>query len=325
MFLARRGHFSHGLNRLEMYCNDLLHGICQPNNHPKVLKESGATALVDGCNGLGPVVGNFCMDLAVQKAKSVGVGWVIARGSNHYGIAGWYSQRAMKDGMIGLSMTNTSPVMTPTRGKGRILGTNPLACFASAGSDSFELDMATTAVAVGKIEVAKTKGESIPEGWALDVQGHPTTDPVAGFAGSNMPLGGDELHSGYKGYGLSVMVELFCGVLGGASFGPNVRQWMSLEREANLGQCFIALNPDCFAEGYQERLTSLLSSLRETPAVDPSLPILVAGDPEKQHMEKVDRLGGIAYHENQINLCNKLAERLKVDCVEVLQNSQVAP
>ena len=144
-----------------MYINDLHKNCTNGNVIPEILKETPASAWVDGKNGLGAVVGNFCMDLAIKKAKEVGVGFVVAKGSNHYGIAGWYSMRAMQQGMIGMSMTNTSPLMSPTRSKEAALGTNPLSLAAPAqNGDSFVLDMATTAVAVGKIEMQVRKGES---------------------------------------------------------------------------------------------------------------------------------------------------------------------
>lgn len=172
-----RGHFSHGMNRLEMYINDLHKNACNGNIEPVITKESPATALVDGGNGLGVVVGNYCMDLAIRKAKTVGVGWVVANRSNHYGIAGWYSMRAAKEGLVGISMTNTSPLMSPTRSKEAALGTNPLSVAAPAeNGDSFVLDMATTAVAVGKIEMQRRKGEPLPYGWAQDPKGNVTED-----------------------------------------------------------------------------------------------------------------------------------------------------
>ncbi|CAD6192572.1 unnamed protein product [Caenorhabditis auriculariae] len=146
-----RGHYSHGLNRLDMYVRDVTHKTCKGDGEPVVLKERAATAWVDGNNLLGPVVGNFCMNLAVEKAKEAGVGWVVAKGSNHYGIAGWYALQAMKSGMLGMSMTNTSPISFPTRSAVPALGTNPLSLGApAAGNESFVLDMATTTVAVGK-------------------------------------------------------------------------------------------------------------------------------------------------------------------------------
>nr|CAD7442095.1 unnamed protein product [Timema bartmani] len=212
-----RGHYSHGLNRLETYIEDVTSGACQPNVQPTVLKETLSTAWVDGNDGLGVVVGNFCMELAMAKARQTGVGWVVAKRSNHYGIAGWYSIKAVQCGLLGMSFTNTSPLMCPTGAKSAALGTNPISLAAPAqDGDSFVLDMATTAVAVGKIEVQRRKKESIPENWALGPDGRVTTDTDVAFnTGCLLPLGGVEQTSGYKGYGLGLLVETFCGMLGG--------------------------------------------------------------------------------------------------------------
>ncbi|CAB3403940.1 unnamed protein product [Caenorhabditis bovis] len=147
-----RGHYSHGLNRLGMYVQDVKLNICKGDGEPKILKERAGTAWVDGNNVLGPVVGNFCMDLAIKKAKEAGIGWVVAKGSNHYGIAGWYTLRAMKQGMLGMSMTNTSPFEYPTRSAKPALGTNPISVAAPGeNGDAFVLDMASTTVAIGKV------------------------------------------------------------------------------------------------------------------------------------------------------------------------------
>ncbi|XP_055842480.1 uncharacterized oxidoreductase YjmC-like [Episyrphus balteatus] len=189
-----RGHFSHGMNRLEMYLNDLAINSTNASAVPEIINETPATAWVDGKNGLGAVVGNYCMDLAIKKAKIVGVGWVCAKRSNHYGIAGWYSKRAMEHGMVGISMTNTSPAMAPTRSKEAALGTNPLAFGAPAKKDKFLLDMATTSVAMGKIEIQRRKGDSLPDGWAQDPEGKQTNDAELAYkTRCLMPLGGLEL------------------------------------------------------------------------------------------------------------------------------------
>ncbi|VDO27960.1 unnamed protein product [Heligmosomoides polygyrus] len=147
-----RGQYSHGLNRIDMYIRDVAKKVCCPDGTPKILKEQAGTAWVDGNNLLGPVVGNFCMDLAIKKAKEAGVGWVVAKGSNHFGICGWYVMRAMREGLLGMCFTNTSPVMFPTRAAVKALGTNPLSLGANGtGGDSYLLDMATSAVAIGKV------------------------------------------------------------------------------------------------------------------------------------------------------------------------------
>ncbi|XP_069681972.1 uncharacterized oxidoreductase YjmC-like [Periplaneta americana] len=310
-----KGHFSHGLNRLDMYVADIEHKTTEPNAKPSLLKESPATAWVDGNNGLGPVVGNFCMDLAIKKAKNVGVGWVVAKRSNHYGIAGWYSRTALDRGLLGMSFTNTSPLMSPTRAKQSALGTNPLSLAAPGkNGDSFVLDMATTAVAVGKIEVQRRKGEPIAEGWAQDPEGRITTDADLAFKTSClMPLGGAEITSGYKGYGLGLLVETFCGILAGATFGPNIRRWMeNTDRPADLGQCFVAIDPQCFAPGFEDRMSELMDYLRGMQPSEQSKPVLVPGDPERNHMKMVDEEGGIRYHENQLKASAALATQLSI-------------
>ncbi|XP_042219100.1 uncharacterized oxidoreductase YjmC-like [Homarus americanus] len=308
-----RGHFSHGLNRLEMYANDVKQKVCAGDALPTITKESVSTALVHGNNGLGPVVGNFCMDLAVKKAKETGIGWVCTRGSNHYGIAGWYAMRATKEGFLGMSFTNTSPLVAPTRAKKPALGTNPLALSAPAkNGDNFVLDMATCVVAVGKIEIERRKENPIPEGWALDKDGQPTTNAAEGMQGALLPLGGSELHSGYKGYGLGMLVEIFCGILSGGQYGPNVRRWMQTDQEADLGQCFVAIDPSFFAPGFEDRMSDLMDHCRGMESADPNKPVLAAGDPERSHMEKVKTEGGITYHINQITDLWRLAKVLGV-------------
>ncbi|KAL1110429.1 hypothetical protein AAG570_007960 [Ranatra chinensis] len=213
-----RGHYSHGLNRLEMYVRDIQNNICDGHAVPTILKENTSTAWVSGNNGLGPVVGNFCMNLAIQKAHQSGVGWVAAKNSNHYGMAAWYSMQAIKHGMMGITCSNTSPLMSPTRSKCAALGTNPIsfATPALTTDDSIVLDMATTTVSLGKIEIQRRKGEKIPDSWAQGPDGLPTVDAeVAYNTRCLMPLGGPEEKSGYKGYGLALIIEALSGLAAG--------------------------------------------------------------------------------------------------------------
>lgn len=320
-----RGHFSHGMNRLEMYINDLLINSTNGKATPTILKETPATAWVDGENGLGAVVGEFCMALAIKKAKTVGVGWVCAKRSNHYGIAGYYTMQAEREGLMGISMTNTSPLLSPTRSKGAALGTNPISFAAPANNgDKFVLDMATTAVAVGKIEIQRRKGAPVPQGWAQGPDGNPTTDANVAFdTGCLMPLGGTEINSGYKGYGLAAMVEIMCGISAGAQYGPHVRKWThaGAESEADLGQVFIAIDPGCFAPGFTDRMSDLNDHLRNMEPKEPEKPVLVAGDPEKIHEEKVEEEKGIRYHPNQIETCTKLAQKLNIQSIRFLNEA----
>lgn len=215
-----------------------------------------------------------------------------------------------------MSATNTSPLMCPTRAMEAGLGTNPISFAAPAEKDdSFVLDMATTAVAVGKIEIQRRKGVDIPLGWANDTKGQLTTDASVAFeSGCLAPLGGGEITSGFKGFGLGAMVEVLCGVLAGANFSTKVRKWThsGSDSEADLGQFFMAIDPKCFAPGFSGRLSEMNEILRNLTPVDPKNPVLIAGDPERNHMKQVDGAGGVKYTDNQIKTCNELSKRLGI-------------
>ncbi|XGW24902.1 hypothetical protein V3C99_006390 [Haemonchus contortus] len=310
-----RGHYSHGLNRLHIYVNDLAEKSTLSDGEPLIIKQKGATAWVDGCNLLGPVVGNFCMKLAIQKARTHGIGWVVAKNSNHFGIAGWYAESALQQGLVGMAFTNTSPCVFPTNSAEKSLGSNPI-CLAApaANGDSFFLDMASTTVAYGKIEVVDRRGgKRIPRAWGADADGIETQDPKEVLNGGGLqPLGGSEATGGYKGTGLCMMVEILCGIMAGSSFGKSIRKWQTTDESANLGQCFVAIDPECFAPGFGERLSCFLDETRDLKPVDPSYPVQVAGDPERAHMYMCDELDGIVYKKSQLEHLNKLANDLGV-------------
>ncbi|XP_013396084.1 uncharacterized protein LOC106163118 [Lingula anatina] len=375
-----RGHFSHGLNRLEMYVDDIICGTTDKDAVPTIENETAATAWVNGNNAPGPPVAKFCMDLAIRKAKEAGIAMVAVKESNHFGIAGWYSMRACEQGLIGLAFTNSSPAIVPTRAKKPTFGTNPISMAAPAeNGDSFVLDMATSTVAMGKVEIAERRGHKIPDGWGVDKEGKVTNDPTAVIKpGGLLPLGGAEETSGYKGYGLALMVEVLCGITSGAYYGPNIRKWQSQGAQANLGQCFIAIDPNVFAPGFSGRMSDIMSICRQLQpvsksatapikqftyvtftlytsrknrngqcfiAIDPNVfapgfsgrmsdimsicrqlqpatedkPVLVAGDPERLHMEKCDAQGGIEYHPNQIEFLNTVADKVKVAHIKPLR------
>ncbi|XP_054011892.1 uncharacterized oxidoreductase YjmC [Hylaeus anthracinus] len=318
------GHFSHGMNRLRMYVEDIECKVTDVAAKPQVLTDFQAIALVNGHNGLGHVIGKFSMELAIEKAKKFGIGMVATRGSNHYGICGYYTMMAIEQGLIGFSCTNTSPLMAPTRSKAKGLGTNPLSLgMGGLDGDHFHLDMATTAVALGKIELALRKNESIPSGWALGTDGKVTTDAENAYKASLlMPLGGKEHTSGYKGYGLAAMVEILCGILSGSDFGPNIRDWTVKEKPADLGQCFMAINPEAFCYGSKDRLSKLLRQLRELPPAGDK-PVLVAGDPERAAKQRVDQEGGITYHPNQLKDSKELAEKLGIEPMKLLSKKMI--
>ncbi|XP_028390797.1 uncharacterized protein LOC114515694 [Dendronephthya gigantea] len=316
-----RGHFSHGLNRLGMYVRDIKSGTTLADGQPAIDKETVSTALVNANNILGPVSSYFCMDLAMKKAKETGIGWVSCHGANHFGIAGYYSMMAAKQGLIGMAFTNTSPLMVPTRAKTTTLGTNALSVAATGKNenDMFVLDMATTSAAVGKIEMCNRKNEELPNGWAVDEDGKETNDGRKAMNdGGLMPLGGGEKTSGYKGYGLGFMVELFCGIMSGSAFGPNVRRWDKSDVVADLGQCFVAIDPSVFAPGFEDRLSSLMNYCRTLEPAAGESEVLVAGDPERKKISDVKENGGIQYHVNLLKSLDEMADKLQVDRMKCL-------
>ncbi|KAL6049800.1 malate dehydrogenase [Balamuthia mandrillaris] len=319
-----RGVHSHGLNRLEMYVYELQQGEADAKAMPEIVQETASTACVDGHNGVGMYVAKFCMELAIKKAKQSGIGWVVTRGSNHYGIAGYYAMMASKQNMIGMSFTNTSPLVFPTRAAKAALGTNPIAVAAPTKDpeDPFVLDMATSGVAIGKVEWKDREQKSVPMGWGVNAQGIPTTDPKKILDGGGlMPVGGPEETAGYKGYGLAMMVELFCGVLAGSEFGVNIPPWrQGRGKAANLGQCFVCLDPSVFgdANAFLDRSSALMQQMRQLPAVQKDRPVLAPGDPEKATQKEYER-EGIAFHQNLIDALQALAKRLNVAPLPILK------
>uniref|UniRef100_A0A6P7FHV8 Uncharacterized protein LOC114330532 isoform X2 n=1 Tax=Diabrotica virgifera virgifera TaxID=50390 RepID=A0A6P7FHV8_DIAVI len=232
-------------------------------------------------------------------------------GSNHYGMAGMYALQAIKKGFIGFSATNSPCLMVPTRAKKSALGTNPMGFGVPAkDGDSFVLDMATTVAALGKIEIQRRKGKPIPPGWALNKEGKVETDADVAFQEKLLvPLGGEEINAGYKGYGLAVVVDVLSGILSGSNYGPKVPNFGTVE---NIGHAFISINPKVFAPGVENRMSDLMNHLRNMEPVDPNLPVLVAGDPSRKNMEKVKKDGGLSYVQNQHDTNKKLAQRLNV-------------
>jgi len=247
-----RGIESHGVARLGRYVAGLKEGFMRPTDQTRVLKETKATALIDGGQSLGQVVGKRGMDLAIKKARDTAVGVVAVRNSNHYGIAGYYSLMALEHNLIGISTTNAGPLVVPTFGRTSILGTNPISLAAPALKEkAFVLDMATSTVPRGKVEVYNRLGKPMPHGWAVDETGRSSTDPkrvltalANRLGGGLLPLGGEgEDLGGHKGYGLALMVDVLSGVLSGAATGLQV---YADEKRPNVGHFFMALDPAAF-------------------------------------------------------------------------------
>jgi L-2-hydroxycarboxylate dehydrogenase (NAD+) len=286
-----RGIDSHGVARLNTYVDLLNAGRINPRPRITVVRESPSTATVDGDNGLGLVVGPKANEIAMTKAETVGTGWVTVCNTNHYGIAGYYPLRALERDLIGWAMTNSSKGVAPLWGAERMLGTNPIAiAFPGLEEPPIVIDLATCAVAYGKVEIARRKGEPIPLGWAIDRDGTPTTDPQAMIdGGALLPLGSERERGGHKGYALALMVDVLSAVLSGANWGPftppfALRQELP-ERSvgAGIGHFFGALRIDGFRDPleFKRQIDDLVRTFRRTrPAPGTDGPLL-PGDPER--------------------------------------------
>ncbi|MFZ0281191.1 MAG: Ldh family oxidoreductase, partial [Bacteroidales bacterium] len=203
VFLAAelRGHASHGMIRIKDYYELWKAGRINVTPQLRVVHETPSTAVVDGDNAVGMVTARRSMEIAIEKAKNAGTGWVAARNSNHFGIAGYYSMMALKHDMIGICLTNANPLVAPTFSISRMMGTNPIAVSIPAFKQPpFVADFATTPVARGKLAVAEKKGEKVPFGYVQDKNGNPSDDPsILKSGGSMLTLGGDRIHGSHKG------------------------------------------------------------------------------------------------------------------------------
>jgi LDH2 family malate/lactate/ureidoglycolate dehydrogenase len=313
----RRGIASHGTARLTQYVALVEAGVMDPGARPVVVRERPSLVLMSAENGWGHHACRVAVDLAIDRARDLGTATVVVRRSNHYGIAGWYALRAAEQGFIGLSVTNSSPLVAPTRSRVPLLGTNPIAVAAPAGRfGTFCLDMATSTVPRGRIEVAARRGWSLPVGWAIDADGNPATTPEAALSGSLHPLGGQEETGGYKGYGLALVVELLTGILGAAAFGPNVVSLFSThEGPADLGETFLVIDPRAIDDepgGFERRFETLLGQLVDSETIPGAPgPVLIHGAPEADAEARAARRGIAVDPEHYQSLLG-LGDRLSV-------------
>jgi LDH2 family malate/lactate/ureidoglycolate dehydrogenase len=307
-----RGVASHGTGRLSMYVSLAEAGITDALARPERVGGTPVLGLWDGHNGWGPHAGRIVMDDVIDRAASLGMAAAVIRHANHYGIAGWYAIRAADRGLIGMTMTNGTPLVAPTRGRTKLLGTNPIGFAAPAGRfGNLVLDMATSSITWGRLLVDARRGHELADGVGLDSAGLVTTSPAAVLAdGALIPLGGGEETAGYKGYGLALMVDALSGVLAGANFGPFVEPFSLVGGPSNLGQVFLAIDPNAVAPGYAERLEKLLDELVNAPtAPDAEGPILYPGQPEAER-EADQRARGIVIDPGHHDLLVKLGDRI---------------
>jgi LDH2 family malate/lactate/ureidoglycolate dehydrogenase len=317
-----RGIDSHGVARLSGYVRLWEKERINAKPNVKVVHETATTATVDGDAGLGLVVAPFAMKVAIEKAKIYGSGWVAVKNSNHFGIAGYHALMAVEQDMIGISMTNASPLVAPTYANERLLGTNPMCYAFPAGKyPPLVVDMATAAAANGKLEIAQRANQPIPEGWVQDKDGNSSTSAhQLKDGGSLLPLGSDKDHGSHKGYGLSATVDILSAVLSGANYGPWVPPFVAfLEPSANpvgegIGHFFGAMRIDGFrpADDFKQHLDNWIERFKSAKTVDPNKKVIIPGEPEYA-FEQERKIQGIPLIDVVVNDLNELAVKLGIE------------
>ncbi|MDF3078198.1 MAG: malate dehydrogenase [Sphingobacteriaceae bacterium] len=319
-----RGIDSHGLARLSGYVRLWEKGRINGNPNIKIVHETATTATVDGDSGLGLVIAPFAMKVAIEKAERYGSGWVAVRNSNHFGIAGYHTLMAVEKDMIGYAMTNASPLVAPTFTTERLLGTNPMCYGFPAGNyPPVIVDMATSAAANGKLEIAQRQNKPLPAGWVQTNTGEATTDAHAlKSGGSLLPLGSDREHGSHKGFGLGATVDILSAVLSGANYGPWVPPFVSfIDPLPNLpgkgiGHFLGAMRVDGFrpVEEFKADMDKWIGRFKAAKPVNPEHPVIIPGEPELE-AEKERKVSGIPIVDVVVHDLNELAEKLKIQAL----------
>ncbi|MFB5188817.1 Ldh family oxidoreductase [Alicyclobacillus fastidiosus] len=295
-----RGVESHGVVRLGIYLERVEKGMLDPHGQIECVHEGASSALLDGHNNFGAVIGVKALEVALSKARKQGVSMVGVKGSNHFGIGAYYALKAIEQDMILLVFSNASQTMPPTGGIRPFIGTNPFTVGVPAGKElPFVLDMATSVVARGKIIVAAEKHERIPEGWAINQDGYPTTDPVEALAGAVLPVGGA------KGYGMSMFIDILSGVLTGAGFGKYVHNmYENWHDPQNVGHVFMAVDINQFIplEIFKHRIDTYFQEIKAEPKAPGVDQILIPG--EIEYFKTIER------KKHGIDLPESVAEQL---------------
>jgi LDH2 family malate/lactate/ureidoglycolate dehydrogenase len=275
---------THGLGRLPNYVARLRKGLVNPKPQMRLVHQNGATALLDADNGMGQVAAATAMREAIRLAETLGASWVGVRHSNHFGAASFYCNMAVEAGMIGLVFSNSPPGMVPYGGRQAYLGTNPIGIgIPSGAANPIGIDMATSAVARGHIIMASRNGQSIPLGWALDMNGVPTENPDEALRGALLPM------AGAKGYALALAVETLCSALTGASLSPEIPSYFdNWEQPSNTGHMVGAINIAAFLppEVFGERVDQLIAGLKQTPNAAGHEAVLIPGERRVREAEQ---------------------------------------
>ena len=316
-----RGIDSHGLARLNGYVRlwEAKRINSKPNLH--IVYETPSTAVVDGDQGLGLVVAPYAMEVAMAKATTCGTGWVAVKNSNHFGIAGHHAMMALERDMIGIAMTNASPLVAPTFSIERLLGTNPICVAIPAGEQPpFVADFATTTAANGKLEILQRKNQDAPLGWIQKKNGEPSTNAhELKEGGALIPLGSDREHGSHKGFCLGAWVDIFSAVLSGANYGPWVPPFVSFLAPPSdpvgegIGHFFGAMRVDAFrpVAEFKMHMDQWIARFRNSKTVPGQASVIIPGDPERES-EVTRRKSGIPLDPSVVAELRKLSEKLKV-------------
>lgn len=285
---------SHGIQRLIRYHHEITGGLVKTEAKPEIVKETPISAVIEGNDAMGQLLGVQAMETAIEKAKTCGFGMVTVRNSNHYGIAGYYAKMAANQGLIGMSMTNSEAIMVPTFGRQAMIGTNPIAFAMPAKPTNFVFDAATTVVPRGKLEVYVKRGNPLPMGWALDEKGHDSNEPdrilkniINKTGGGILPLGGSgETTSGYKGYGFGMLCEIATAILSG---GTTSNYIYKTPGRANIAQCFIALDYGIFGDkaAMEDHLSRFIQEIRDSAKAEGCDRIYIHGEKEAESRRRV--------------------------------------
>ncbi|MBU8544832.1 MULTISPECIES: Ldh family oxidoreductase [Roseomonadaceae] len=280
---------THGISRVPQYLDRVQVGGIDARAEIQVARMAPGLSMVDGRNGIGPLIGMRALEAAMTSAREVGIGAAFARGSNHFGPILPYAYLAAEQGFASIIASNATTTIAPWGGKDTRVGNNPMGIgVPNPGGDPIILDIALSVAARAKIRKLLQQGEAMPEGWATDADGNPTTDPKKGLEGFLLPVGG------HKGYGLAVMVDLLAGLLSGAAYLTHVQAWDKNPGAAqNLGHVFILIDTSKLAapELLRERMADFAGILRSTPAAHPAAPVMAPGDREMASLHRQRREG----------------------------------
>lgn len=300
---------THGTYLLKMVCDRADAKMLNIPTNARILKESPGTALVDGNNGLGPAAATLAMQMAIDKARTCGIGLVLVRDTNNVGCLGYYTNMAAKQGMIGAMAGNANAAMAPWGGAEAYFGTNPISLsIPSSNAAPVVLDMASSLVARGKIRKASREKKQIPPGWAIDSDGRSTTDPDAALKGTLLPMGGP------KGSGLAIIVDMVTGILAGAKSGPEVKSFHSLDGPTGVGCMCAALDPSKFMdpEDYARQVDDYINDMKGMRLAEGSTGIYAPGEIEAGKWEKASK-NGIEMDDAAVATINELLKKAGSD------------